>query len=296
MGDSMIVQNLPFPDYQSVNRMNPSTLKAARKSMLHLATTIMGGFRDATPEMEFGTAMHFMTLEYEKFEEHFVVVPEFHTSPENVDGKGKRSESKNTTWHRERIKEFSREHAGKKFLTDDQYHRGLKMLERLRHKPEVEWLLNKCQKEVTLYGTIEGVECKGRLDLYEPTVISDLKVTNDVSPRLFWNAVNRFGSCYSLAFYQELARLETGIVPDVSIIAIEPEGDHDCVVYDIPQQLLDNELKHIRAHLNQYKACLKSGMWPGVDGGKPRIPLYVPNWAMMDEQDIDADFDYEGVK
>lgn len=76
-------------------------------------------------------------------------------------------------------------------------------------------------------------------------------------------------------------------MPEVKIIAQEVGGDFDNCLIPIPEIILENAMTRVRGVLRQYKQCLDSGRWPGVDGGNDEIDLYLPQWAMEDAEDLD---------
>ena len=45
--------------------------------------------------------------------------------------------------------------------------------------------------------------------------------------------------------------------------------------------------------MRRYKEAKQTDCWPGVDGGKDAVELYIPQWAMEDAGDDLVGFDQE---
>lgn len=274
-----------WEQYKSIKRMNASTLVRGVKSAKALKRAIDEGFSDPTDSMITGSGTHCLLLEPDQFEDSYCVLPDFHLLPENTDKKGNRSESKATTFYKNRVKDFAAKNAGKTFVSRQQYDTILYSIESIRNHPEASRLIDSCDKrEFTVIGEICGVEFKGRVDAMSASSIVDLKTTASCDPVFFGRTFANLHYGIKLAIYKDLVRQSYGD-KDVVVIAQETSGDFDTVVYDVPDCVLDNGLIKARRIIEDYKHCLKTGDWYGVDRGQSRVPLLVPQWAMEDSGD-----------
>jgi len=235
--------------------------------------------------MRIGTGVHALLLEPEQFASRFVIMPDYHLDEDNVTGKGERSESKATSYYKSRCREFCTANRDKLILSQDDFNKSLTCISALRRRPAIRKHLEGANTEVTVLGEIEGVEFKGRIDILKPNAIVDLKTTNDVTPRLFGRTFANFHYAEKLAIYRELVRQNSVGIRDVFIIAQEPDGDFDNCVIPIPEVVLDNGLERVQRLVRDYKQCLATDVWPGVDRGEDEVALYVPQWAMEDAGD-----------
>ena len=283
----MINANIPWADYCQVKRMNPSTLVAGVHSMKRLKSRIDEGFPEETNAMRKGSGGHALLLEPDQFEKRFVVVPDFNLDPDNVTGKGDRSESKATTYYKFKIAEFARDNDSKTFLSRKDYDNCLYAVESIHSRPAMRELVTSSLKEVTVYGEILGVPFKGRLDLLNTTTISDLKNTASVHKRAFGRTFANLHYAFKLSIYRELVRQNTNRVLDVMLLTQELDGDFDNALVPVPDIVLDNAFERVEAVVKQYKSCLASGRWPGVDGGSEYYELYLPQWTLEDAEDLD---------
>ena len=283
----LITDKIPWADYVQVKRMNPSTLVAGCKSMLSLRNLIRDGFKEETNAMRMGSGAHALLLEPNEFQERFCVMPDFHLSPDNVTGKGVPSQTRTTDWYKREVAAFAAEYPDKTIIGRTQYDQCLRAIESIWERPKMRELVESSAKEVTVYGEILGVECKGRLDLLNKTTIADLKTTPNIHKRKFGRVFSDLNYAFKLAFYRELVRQNLPGQWQVELITQELTGDFDNALVPVPREVLDNAWDKVVEVMTAYKRCLETDVWPGVDGGKDYYELDVPNWAMDGDEEFD---------
>ena len=291
----MISDQIPWADYVQVKRMNPSTLVAGCKSMLSLRNLIRDGFREETNAMRMGAGARALLLDPDQFQERFCVMPDFHLSERNLREskyKGETDEerqtnSKATKFYKREVAAFVAEYPDKTIIGQTQYDQCLRAIESIWARPKMRALVESSAKEVTVYGEICGVECKGRLDLLNKTTIADLKTTPNVHKQAFGRIFSNLNYALKLAFYRELVRQNRGGVLEVMLITQELTGDFDNALVPVPCIVLDNAWDKVVEVMQAYKRCLETNVWPGVDGGKDYYELDIPNWAMDGDEEFD---------
>ena len=271
-------------EYRADPRMNVSLLVHGLKSMRQLKHVIDNP-QEQTPAMKLGTMAHVYLLQPDVFDKRYVVMPNYEFDASNCTDKGKPSTSKLTNYYKSRVSEFEAENFGSDIVSraDIDWCEGI--AESVRADPKAAELLGYCEKEVPLFGSIEGVECKGLIDLLNPLVLGDLKTTVDVSPHKFASSAAKLHYPFRLSFYRELARQNKCPIQSLYLIAVESKAPFDCVVNEVPGVELDNAFDNVCRVLRDYKRCLKDGVWPGVSGGEVQI-LSTPNWAMEDDESM----------
>ena len=283
----MITYKLPWADYVQVERMNASTAVNGCRSMLSLHNRINEGFQEETNAMRMGSGAHALLLEPQEFCNRFCVMPEFHLWPENVTGKGVASQTKTTDWCKKKVALFAQDNPGKTIIGQTQYDQCLGAIDAILARPKMRELVESSAKEVTVYGEICGVECKGRLDLLNETTIGDLKTTPNVHKKAFGRRFSDLRYDFKLAFYRELVRQNWNRELSVQLICQELSGDFDNTLVEVPEIVLDNAWSKVVEVMTQYKQCLATDRWPGVDGGKDYYELQIPNWAMDGDEEFD---------
>jgi exodeoxyribonuclease VIII len=269
--------------------MNVSKLVHGLESMRHLKWEIDHP-TEATPAMKRGTMAHTYILQPEEFRSRYVRMPEFQFDRENSTGKGQPSVSKATTYYKERVAAFEAENSGSEVITGDDiaWCESIKLA--VRSDPTALKLLESCKWEDPLFGSIEGVECKGLLDLLSQCWIGDIKTAMSVQPRMFGSSAAKLNYPFKLSFYRELARQNGYPIDTVFLIAVESKGPFDCVTSEVPEIVLDNAFGNVCRVMRDYKRCLETGVWPGVSGGRVQ-QLEIPLWSMPDEEPTE----YENV-
>ena len=279
----MITDQIPWTDYCQVKRMNPSTLVAGCKSMLSLRNLIRDGFREETNPMRMGSGAHALLLEPNQFRERFCVMPDFHLSEQNLrkpkyknePDEDRRSTSRGTEFCEREVALFVADNPGKTILGQTDYYQCLRAIEAIWERPKMRRLVVSSAKEVTVYGEILGVPCKGRLDLLNRKTIADLKTTPNVHKRKFGRVFSDLNYDFKLAFYRDLVRQNWGDNLDCEIICQELSGDFDNALVPVPSIVLDNAWDKVVEVMTDYKRCRETNEWPGVDGGKDYYELDV---------------------
>lgn len=280
---------LPWDEYCKIRKMNPSTLVCGLTSMKAMKAAIDGEFPEESNAMRLGTGIHSLLLTPEEFESRFVIMPDFANDPRNMTtGKNPtRSFSSVTTWVKEQIEEFSAAvPEGVSILPHAEYVRCLSAINAVRSHHSAPRYLEGA-KEVTVKGTIDGVECKGRVDVLGEWLV-DVKTTQDAGVFAFGRSCANLHYPFKMAFYRELIAQMTGEILPVAFVAVETNGLFDCVVHEVPDAVLDQGFRQVREQLERYKRCKESGVWPGKDGGADSVTLYTPNWAMENDNEMVA--------
>jgi hypothetical protein len=263
--------------------------------MLSLRNLIRDGFKEETNAMRMGSGAHALLLEPDQFEERFIVMPDFHLLPENLraaknkheSDADRRTDSKATRYYKDEVEWFIAANPDKTIIGRTQYDQCLRAIESIWERPKMRELVESSAKEVTVYGEILGVECKGRLDLLNKTTIADLKTTPNVHKRKFGRVFSDLNYAFKLAFYRELVRQNWGGEHEVQLITQELTGDFDNALVEVPAIVLDNAWTKVVEVMQDYKRCLETNRWPGVDKGEDYYELYVPNWAMGGDEEFD---------
>ena len=292
----MIDKSISWEDYKAIRRMNPSTLVAGCKSMLRLRRVMREPFEE-TNAMRLGTGIHALLLEPDEFEERFCVMPAFNLDPENLRAPKRKDEpiidrmtdSKATSYYKTKKAEFEAANVGKFIIDRHQYDTALNCIESLNSRPHFRQLVASSNKEVTVFGEIDGVEFKGRIDLLHPSCICDLKTTFDIAH--FGRTFTSLDYAFKLAIYRELVRQNTVGVRHVKVIAQETKDDFDNAMFVVPSDLLDNALSQVMMVVAQYKQAVATNVWPGWDRGEQEVEIEVPYWARKE-----MEVDWSGVE
>ena len=294
-------EDISFSDYLAIDAMNASTLVHGLESMRQLKYVQDTGYIPQT-DTRFGTALHGMVemLPVEKFESLFEVIPDFKRHPDNVTSTGSPS-SRKTRWVEEQEAEY-REGIGDgiEVLNRTEYDRCVRMIRSVQDEPTAMRLIDGATKERTIVEKIDEVMCKGRLDGYleEEGILWDVKTTSSLMR--FERQVANMEYLFKIALYVLLLKESKEVVREVKLIGVidskrREDGKYnhcpDCVVYDIPNIVWENQYDRIKKVMQLYKQCKERGVWPGISGNRPvnvrgEVDLDIPLWSMPEDDSL----------
>jgi exodeoxyribonuclease VIII len=256
-----------FEAYKNHPALNQSRAKIIiEKSPLH--------FRDWSPvetkEMIFGRLLHTAVLQPELLESQCVVAPfdDFKTKIAQV-------------W-RDRKKA-----AGIEVIKQHEMDRLEKIADIVMDTPGAGDLLKSAEKEVPIFGELEGVECKGLVDAVCRTnkgiILMDLKTAADASPREFENVIGKRKYHFQAAWYMDLYYQANGEHPaGFAFLAIEKTAPYATGYYQLNEAAIMAGREEYREALRIYKQCEKSGIWPSYESKT----IDLPKWLQWQHSDI----------
>lgn len=143
------------------------------------------------------------------------------------------------------------------------------------------------EPEASMQWTVRGRPCKARADWLRPdgdsAMLVGLKTSRD--PRLyqFSNQIARSLNYHlAWAWYYDGFEFITGKRPTKVIeIVVENTPPYDVVVYEIPDEVIQQGRDDYMLLLERLEECEKSGEWPGA---APGVVLFsLPEWKYSDE-------------
>lgn len=145
----------------------------------------------------------------------------------------------------------------------------------VQSEPEVAAMLERSRSQVSFVWLAPGgVLMKGRLDLWDPPWIGDLKVTGDISPRGWRRQVFRLNQDWQAALYCEALTDLTGEMHDQwSWITARDKPVHSVQIYDLKQLDLVDAWGKVAEHIKTYKVCNDNNSWPANSGTRQTLSL-----------------------
>lgn len=265
------VHSISNSAYHADEGISSSGIKELIKSPAHYQAYLKAD-KKPTPEMVFGTLVHTLVLEPEKFEQEFAV------GDFNV----------------RRGKEYDKcveENPGKNIISKEEYDRGLVVQEavilEVSKNKNLERLLQG-HKELSFYWKDEktGILCKCRTDVLTPFgAINDVKTSYDASFDAFQNQMVKLSYFVSAAFYLRGVR-ETmrqsewnlGVAPKVfSFTVIESKEPHAIATYYLDEKSIQMGDMLIDKALASLADAEKTNEWPSYS--RQIIQMGLPSWA-----------------
>lgn len=125
-------------------------------------------------------------------------------------------------------------------------------------------------KQVIVTGEIEGVPCKGKLDVLHDDRIVDLKCMKDFAP--VWkdgerlDFIRAWGYDIQAFFYTELVRQQFGKDLPFYILAVTKEASPDLMLVEIPDWLINSAGEVVRHFIKRFDAIKKHEIEPNRCG------------------------------
>lgn len=223
--------------------------------------------REPTPAQEFGTLFHTACLEPERFERVVVVAPKF--DRRTKDGKAAAAQ-------------WDIDNAGKTGIDAETMEQLLRMRDSVFKHPAARAALTEGKAEQSAFWRDRetGVMMKARFDYThaERGVITDLKTTEDASPKAVERSLYKFRYHRQAALYLDgfnaLHKTDTNLFLSVFCEKTAPFGVSVCAMKEPALELGRAEY---RALLAREAECQRMGVWPCY---ADEIQLVdVPSWA-----------------
>jgi hypothetical protein len=244
-----------------------SALKQGAVSMLHMRHAMTGGERADSPAMRWGRLVHGCVLEPETYFRDQCVVW--------ADGR-----KAGKAWD-----EFSEAAGSREVVTLDELGRLQTIAAAVHGNPDAHRLIESTEHEVVrAWDSPSYGRAKCRVDGYSDRLgLVELKTCG---------SLRRFpGQCVTLGYDIQGGWYCNSTVnlysTPVHFIAVEARQPHDVAVYRVPHDLLQCAGDRADKLAVQYRACERSGVFPGQSAGIAELVL--PDWAGGDLDDSQED-------
>lgn len=268
-----IQPRVAWDDYLAIPGLSITRLKELRRSPLHYRHRLL--HPKETPALVLGRAAHCAVLEPDRYLRDHAVWSR-RTASGNL---GPR-----TGQHWEA---FKAQHAGADIITEDQHIEALAIQAAVRGNPDAMRFLATGDAEVTMRWRWSEHACKGRLDWLteidgRPWLVG-LKSARDCRPFQFSRQAANLGYHLQWAWYYDGYKAITGhTAPGVVEIVVEAEAPHAVVVYEIPDEVLQQGYDEFNELLEKLDECERAKSWPGPAPGIQTLSL--PQWVYGEEE------------
>jgi len=220
---------------------------------------------EPTPAMVLGQAIHMAVLQPDLFRQCYVRRPELDLR---------------TKAGREALEALQKEHPSATILTPEQYDTCLAIRDAVYAHPIAKKLLGgESERSVVWRDKETGVLCKGRFDHLNLRLgtITDLKTTEDASPRSFQRSIWSYGYHMQGGFYMDASEAHDLGIEFYTIIAIEKQPPYAVAVYQLSPEAIQAGRQELRPLLRQWAECERTGYWPAYP--LEAVEISLPDWA-----------------
>jgi len=259
----MLKLDMKDVDYHAAEGINATSIKAGRKSPLHMHCEMTKTIDTPTPAMVKGTLIHMAVLEPHRMENEIVVC----------------DLNRNTKDY----KAVKAEHPDKYILKTAERKELDAIRESALANDEAQHVLQEYDREASIFWKGKYGKAKARLDCYSSNSIVDVKSTADINPKFLANTVGKYAYHVQAGWYDEgLRTVNDDNEVTFYFLWIESSAPYDVCVSELSSEALTlgrMEAVHIAT---MYRICEMEGVFPGVgvDGVQtlevPEIYLYKP--------------------
>ena len=254
-----------------------SSLKAFDTTPNHLVA-YWNKEKAPTPAQEFGTLIHSLILEPEKFNSLYYIIDDAEICAELVaDGaKSPRATSIYKNW----LAEVLMKNEGKKEVKLEDYQTALKLSESARKSI----LLKKLKGvEELIEWDFAGQPFKGFVDGYGDGFILDIKTSADASPKAFLRDFVKYKYYWQAALYLHANRALNfaGNNPDFFVLVVETSTPYNTQIYKVSPEFIDKGFAQVAAAVQSFKDW--DGSAAGYEFGEIMaengvLTLNLPEW------------------
>jgi len=258
-----MIDDMPASEYHKIEALSASGAKSLLRSPAHFVAS-KETFREPTPAMRLGTAVHTLILEPHKFEEEIAVMPKF---------------DKRTTVGKKAIEEWESENTGKCIIDAFQYERAKQIAESVREHPFFVERMDNGIAETTLLWEQYGVQCKARLDYRKGNTIFDIKTCQDASPEGFAKQIANFQYHIQAAHYSMGWRRVSGErLERFVFVAVESDFPHMVGIYTLDRNSLTAGQMMMERAAKAYQHVLNGKVEKNYTSKV--VEISIPSWAM----------------
>lgn len=236
--------------YRSLPQLNASKFKEFFTSPLHFKNQKAP---DETEEMRIGTAVHTLLLEPNNFHKTIAYAPI---------GLDRRKTSDKLIWE-----DFCARSNGKTVMKGESAEVVEGCVNAISNNTTAVNIISKADKEQVIVAELEGVDCKGKLDLVcvDCGILADIKTTSggatlsdftyEMQDRRYW---------VQMAFYTLLAEKMYNKKFTFKFIVVEKKAPYGVAVVTISDNLMEACKKKVSLGLVNMQLCLQHDQWAGL--------------------------------
>ena len=232
-----------------------------------------------------GRAIHCATLEPERFDRDFIVVPDFDQIARDKYGSLRTKEAQNSrNANRAEWGESANQDAEQ--ITAEDREIALRCADAVRANGRAREMLAGARIEQAVQWTHQetGIHCKGRLDIITDRVI-DLKSTRHNTMRDVMRSAAQYDYHVQVAWYHDGAKtagfIDGNTHPAMIAVHATPGSKFvDVAVLDMDLNpfTLDAGRRTYEKWINLYAGCLSANLWPGMCSGSEEWTI--PQWKL----------------
>lgn len=248
------IYDISNSQYHEADGISRSAISELAKSPLHYWDAYLNPirrFKESTPSMKIGSAVHTMLLEPHLLDLTYAV-------KEKVDGRTKQGKEYNEFF-------YSR-NEGKTILTDEEYKTALAMTNSVAENSRALLFMENAQFEKSFFWRDKetGFLLKARPDIInaELGVIAEVKSAMNSSQHAFKNAIMEHNYHIQAAMQLDAIEAITGIkYKHFVFIVIQNNAPHDPELFELDDDKIEHGRREYKDALKVLKECIRTNDW-----------------------------------
>jgi hypothetical protein len=267
------IHDLSNEDYHGSTGLSRSALMLYQKSPRHYYEAYLNPERikpEPTDAMIKGELVHTLCLEPHKTIERFAVLPEL---------------DKRTKAGKQAFEEFCIINEGKQYIKPDVYESCKAIADSFQRNTLFNALLLDARIEKSLYFTHKetGIQCKVRPDVWNYTIVADLKTTADASYKAFQGSAYKYGYFLQAGMIHEALKSIDIDMQKFVFACVETSSPYVTALYDCDGDAIQFGVKLFNTLMYRFSEHYEKDEWP--DYGYQT--LSVPAWATYEIDFVD---------
>ncbi len=270
------IHDIPNELYHSSSGISRSVLMQFKRSPYHYHKRFHNPdyvTPASTPALIMGDVVHTIVLEPHKADERYVIKPSF---------------DRRTKAGKIEYEKFMCGVQGRMVIDQDMLSQALKMGLSIRDHELAQAVLKDARIEQSIYFTHQetGLQCKVRPDIWNGTLVGDLKSTNDASYYAFQRSALNYGYFLQAGMIYEALKSIEIIMEKFVFIAVEKEEPNAVAVYELDEECIDYGVEQFNTLMMQLYECRMKESFPSYPFATIALPKYA-NYQQLGEVDHD---------
>lgn len=259
-----VIVDISNEAYHASSGVSRSALMDFKKSPYHYWWKHLSGMRaheEPTPAMVMGEMTHVLSLEPENFSLRYAVIGEA---------------DRRTKQGREDHEKLVKNNPGKTLVKAMDVAIAQSMSNAVRGNSLAESLIKDAQIEKSIYFThaTTGIQCKVRPDIWQSSIVGDLKTTNDASFRAFQSSAFKYGYFLQAAMIEQALESLGLSLERFIFIAVEKDIPYATGLYLLDECALEFGRTLFDGLMEKMARCIDSGKWDGYGIQNLGVPTY----------------------
>jgi exodeoxyribonuclease VIII len=263
------VHDISNEQYHSSSAISRSMLMELKKSPYHYHKKYHNPDyikTEPTSSLIMGDLVHSLILEPTKADERYIIKPSF---------------DRRTKVGKILYDQFLCMVQGRTIIDQEMFNEAHKIALAFRDNSLAQAILDGSKVEQSIYFTHQetGLQCKVRPDIWNNTLVSDLKTTNDASYDKFQRSASKYGYFIQAGMIYEALKSINIIMEKFIFIVVEKEFPNAIAIYELDEECIEFGIQQFNLLMRQLIECKIKESFPSY----PYTKLFLPTYSQYEQ-------------